>query len=266
MSHVRFAVLLAAALFIGMMIMLEIGRRLGDRVEQLDPGGAHAGTGPVEGAIFALLGLLVAFSFSGAAGRFDDRRHLIVDEANAIGTAYLRLDLTPAAAHTPLRELFRRYLDTRLEAYRLLPDLDAARGALARAEELQRAIWIASVAGCADAAPQPCGIMLLPALNAMIDITTTRTAAARMHPPWVILWLLCGLAFGCALLAGYSMGVGKRRKWTHMVAFAAVLALTVYVIVDLEFPRVGFIRVDDFDQVLVDLRASMDKSKPQEAP
>ncbi len=259
MSHVRFAVLLAAVLFVGMMIMLEIGRRLGDRVERLDPGGAHTGTGPVEGAIFALLGLLVAFSFSGAAGRFDARRHLVVDEANAIGTAYLRLDLLPAAAQPALRERFRSYLDTRLEAYRLLPDLDAARGALVRAEELQRAIWTDSVAGCAAAAPQPCGIMLLPALNAMIDVTTTRTAAARMHPPSVILWLLCGLAFGCSLLAGYSMAVGKHRKWTHMVAFAAVLALTVYVIVDLEFPRLGFIRVDAIDQVLVDLRAGMDR-------
>ena len=61
----------------------------------IDPEGAHTGTGPVEGAVFALFGLLVAFSFSGAAERFDVRRQLIVEEANAIGTAYLRIDLTP---------------------------------------------------------------------------------------------------------------------------------------------------------------------------
>lgn len=259
MTHVRYAFPLAVGLFVGMMLMLELGRRLGDRVERLDPGGAHTGTGPVEGAVFALLGLLVAFSFSGAAARFDDRRHLIVEETNAIGTAYLRVDLTAPAAQPAIRELFRTYVDARLGVYRALPDLDAARVALARADGLQREIWAAGLAGCRDAGPQPCAIMLLPALNAMFDITSTRTAATRMHPPPVILWLLCGLAFGCAFLAGYSMAVGNRRKWTHMVVFAAVLSLSVYVIVDLEFPRLGFIRVEGFDQMLVDLRAGMDQ-------
>ena len=259
MGHARFAAALAVGLFVGMLVMLELGRRLGDRVERVDPEGAHTGTGPVEGAVFALLGLLVAFSFSGAAQRFDARRSLIVEEANAIGTAYLRIDLVPEAAQPGLRTLFRRYLDTRLEVYRSMPDLDAVYGALRRAEQLQGEIWATSLAACRDAGPQPCTILLVPALNAMFDITTTRTAAARMHPPDVILWLLCGLGLGCALLAGYSMATGERRKWTHIVLFAAVMALTVFVILDLEFPRIGFIRVDEFDQVLVDLRASMDR-------
>jgi hypothetical protein len=258
MNHGYYAMLLAAGLFGGMMVMLELGRRLGDRVEQLDPQGAHTGTGPVEGAVFALLGLLVAFSFSGAAARFDARRHLIVEEANAIGTAYLRVDLAAPSAQPALRDRFRRYVDSRLEAYRLLPDLNAAHAALERAGQLQAEIWSTSLAACRDAAPPSCAILLPPALNAMIDITTTRTAAARMHPPAVILWLLCGLGLGCALLAGYSTATGTRRKWTHMLAFAAVMALTVYVIIDLEFPRLGFIRVDAFDQVLVDVRTSMD--------
>jgi hypothetical protein len=184
---------------------------------------------------------------------------LIVEEANAIGTAYLRVDLAPPAAQPALRDLFRRYLDTRLDVYRSVPDMEAVRAALGRAERLQEEIWSGSVAACRDAGAQPCIILLLPALNAMIDITTTRTAAARMHPPAVIFWLLCGLGLGCALLAGYSMATGTRRKWPHMIAFAAVMALTVYVIMDLEFPRLGLIRVDAFDQVLVDLRTGMDR-------
>lgn len=259
MGHARHAAVLAVGLFVGMLMMLELGRRLGDRVERVDPEGAHTGTGPVEGAVFALLGLLVAFSFSGAAQRFDARRSLIVEEANAIGTAYLRIDLVPEAAQAGLRTLFRRYLDTRLEVYRSMPDLDAAYAALRRADQMQGEIWSASLAACRDVAPQPCTILLVPALNAMFDVTTTRTAASRMHPPDVILWLLCGLGLGCALLAGYSMATGERRKWTHIVLFAAVMALTVFVILDLEFPRIGFIRVDEFDRVLVDLRASMDR-------
>ncbi|MCC6848421.1 MAG: DUF4239 domain-containing protein [Deltaproteobacteria bacterium] len=259
MFNVTYAILFAAGLFLGMMLMLEIGRRIGDRDENLDPDGAHSGTGAVEGAVFALFGLLVAFSFSGAAGRFEARRHLIVEEANAIGTAYLRLDVVPPADQVTLRELFRRYVDARLEIYAKIPDLDAARGALARAGELQTQIWSHAVAACRDGGAQPCAILLLPALNAMFDITTTRTAAAGMHPPWIVFAMLFGLGLGCSLLAGYSMATGVRRKWTHMIAFGAITAVTVYVILDLEFPRLGFIRVDAFDQVLVDVRGSMDR-------
>jgi len=102
-------------------------------------------------------------------------------------------------------------------------------------------------------------MLLMPALNAMIDITSMRTASARMHPPVITFWLLFGLGLGCALLAGYSMASGERRKWTHMIVFAAVTALTVYVILDLEYPRLGLIRIDGFDQMLVDVRAGMDR-------
>ena len=94
--------------------------------------GAVAGSGAMEGAVFALLGLLVAFTFSGAAARFDTRRQLIVEETNAIGTAYVRLDLLPADAQPTLRARFRQSLATRLEAYRKLPDVAAVRAALAR--------------------------------------------------------------------------------------------------------------------------------------
>jgi hypothetical protein len=108
------AMLLAGGLFLALVACLEIGRRVGVRRAARDGEAARAGAGVVEGAVFALLGLLVAFTFSGAAARFDQRRALIVEEANAIGTAYLRLDLLPAAAREELRESFRRYVDARL--------------------------------------------------------------------------------------------------------------------------------------------------------
>ncbi len=84
------------------------------------------------------MGLLVAFTFSGAATRFDDRRHLIVDEANAIGTAYARLDLLAPGPRQELRELFRRYVDGRLAIYRAVPDRAKVRAAVAHAAALSR--------------------------------------------------------------------------------------------------------------------------------
>jgi hypothetical protein len=100
-------------------------------------------------------------------------------------------------------------------------------------------------------------MLLLPALNQMFDTASTRMLATRMHPPLVIFAMLFGLALVGALLAGYGMASGKRRNWLHMVGFAAAMAGAVFVIIDLEYPRLGLIRVDTFDQALVDLRAGM---------
>ena len=258
MDHGIYVLLFALGLFLGMLVLLEVGRRIGARRLAEDPTGAEAGVGSVEGAVFALLGLLIAFTFAGAASRFDTRRQLIIEETNDIGTAYLRLDLLPVDAQPALREKFRAYVDTRLEIYRKIPDMAAAKEEMAKANRLQLEIWRQSVAasraqGAAAAAP----MLLLPALNAMIDITTTRTMAAQIHPPVVIFALLFGLALASSLLVGYGMASSKARNWLHMLGLAFVMAVSVYVILDIEYPRLGFIRVDSFDQALVELRESM---------
>jgi hypothetical protein len=247
----------AVGLLLGMFALLEVGRRIGVRQLARDPEGARAGAGAVDGAVFALLGLLIAFTFSGAAARFDARRELIVQEGNHIGTAWLRVDLLPASSQAVLRELFRKYVDSRLAVYRKLPDIKAAQDELARSATLQNEIWARSVAACQTTEGQRAAILILPALNQMIDITTTRTFAAQMHPPRVIFVLLFALGLGCSLLAGYGMAGGRNRSWIHMIGFACVMAVAVYVILDLEYPRLGFIRVDAMDQVLVELRESM---------
>ena len=88
-------------------------------------------------------------------------------------------------------------------------------------------------------------------------ITTTRTMATKIHPPTAIYAMLAGLALASALLAGYGMAGRTTQSRLHTVGFAAILALAVYVILDLEYPRSGLIRVDAVDQVLVELRRSM---------
>ncbi len=232
-----------------------------------DSGAAGEGVGAVDGAVFALLGLLIAFTFSGATARFDTRRQLIVEETNDIGTAYLRVDLLPGDAQPGMRELFRRYLDIRIEVYRKLPDIAAAYGELAKAVQLQTEIWRRAVTasqapGAAPAAP----MLLLPALNAMIDITTTQVMATQMHPPVIIFVMLFGMALAASLLAGYGMTGSKKRSRFHMLGFALVLAVAVYVILDIEYPRLGLIRVDAFDQALIDLRQSMNQEIPSFGP
>ena len=256
----RFALvnlLLTAALFGGMLGAHEWGRRIGERHRRLDPTRETGSSGLSDNAVLALLGLLLAFTFSGADSRFDQRRDLVLQETNAIGTAWLRIDVLPPDRQPHVRDLFRRYLDARLDMYRRADDPVAVAAAQARYQALQQEIWSASMsAASAPGQPPQSLILILPVLNDMFDITTTREGAIRQHPPAIVFAMLGGLALVSALFAGYG-AAGLKRRWLHELGFVVVLTVAMFVIIDLEFPRRGFIRVDAFDQFLEALRRSM---------
>lgn len=183
--------LLLPGLFVCFLLFVEVGRRLGTRRVEEETERERIVLNTIETAIYALLGLMVAFTFSGAAARFDARRTLTVQESNAIGTAYLRLDLLPAAAQLALREKFRRYTEARIAVYQALPDVQASNTHATRAGALQSQIWADAVTALKDAQPAS-SLLLLPALNDMIDITTTRAIMLKTHtPPIVLATLLC---------------------------------------------------------------------------
>jgi hypothetical protein len=142
--------------------------------------------------------------------------------------------------------LFRQYLAARVSAYRNVADPGAMAAALAAAAGLQDRIWASTVAALRHPqTPPQTAILLLPALNEMIDITTTRAVAFQNHPPRVIFFLLAGVGLACSLLLGYA--------WFYILLFAATISLTLFVILDLEYPRYGMIRIDAADQALVEL-------------
>jgi hypothetical protein len=248
--------LFAAITFLSMLAGLEIGRRIGVKRRAADPDGAYKGTGAVDAAVYGLLGLLMAFTFSGAANRFEQRRHLIRDEANAIGTAYLRLDLLAAEAQGPLKERFRQYLDARLSAYGKLPDIAAARAELDRSTQIQREIWRDLVAALALPGA-PAAIVMVTPVNEMFDLATTRYIAMMTRPPTIIYVMLGVTAVLAALLAGYGMAECQYRRWLHPLVYAVVVATAIFVILDLDFPRLGLIRIDAADQALIDVRNAM---------
>jgi hypothetical protein len=257
MNYNSIAFLLVLGLFLGMLGMLALGQRLGRRSLAQEADVVRSRLTGVETAIFGLMGLMIAFTFSGAAARYELRRQMVVEEANAIGTAYLRLDLLPVASQPALRDQFRRYVTARIAAYRVLPDIEASNVQAAIATTLQKEIWTGVLAALKEAPPQAT-IVVIPALNQMIDITTTRAMAAHTHTPIVIFSVLLILGLVCSMLAGYVLAytnTGNVRL--HVVAFAVVVTLTIYVIFDLDYPRFGFIRLDFADQGLVDLLAGM---------
>lgn len=243
--------------FLGMLAMMEAGRRIGLWRLARDPEAAKEGIGPLEASVLGLLGLLVAFCFSGAAGRYDDRRDLVVQEANALGDAWARLDTLPEDLQPPLRDGLRRYLESRLETYRRLPDIGAALSELRRSVEIQDEIWKGAVAACEDPRGQRVTMLVLPALDAAFDMTTVRTAKAMQHPPVLIYVLLGVLALASALLAGHGLTHGKGRNWLSMLGYAAATAIALYTILDIEFPRIGLIRLDGEDRMLVEVLDGM---------
>jgi hypothetical protein len=257
MSLAGWAVASSVSVFVGMVGCLEAGYRLGRHGAEKIPGLAHEGIGTIEASVFALLGLLLGFSFAGGISRLDARRQLIVQEANAIGTAYLRLDVLPANDQPEIRRLFREYLDTRLRVYQKLPNLKAADQELAYGAKIQQAIWLKAVNASRIDPSQNVARLLLPALNEMIDVTTSRTIALHAHLPLLIFGLLICVTLLSGLLAGYAMAKRKSRSWLHMLLYALVVALTIYAVLDLEYPRFGLIRLDAADKALIDLRNSI---------
>lgn len=263
MDHAWIALLVSFGLLLGILVAVEAGRRIRIRGIARSIAVGHGepvelpGRGAVDSAVFGLMGLLLAFTFSGALGRWEGRRDLAVAEANAIGTAWLRIDLLRSEDQSSMREGFRGYLDARIETYRKVPDLEAVAAACRDTAAFQARLWreatVAAPASVVPAAP----MLLLPALNEMFDLAATRMAAIQAHPPQVIYILLFVLILASALVAGHAMPATRVISRVHIVAFAFALAATVYVVIDMEYPRLGFIRIDDIDRLLVELRESM---------
>jgi hypothetical protein len=251
-------VLFSVLLFLGMLILLEVGRQLGIRGRARESEKDRGSLGTIESAVFALFGLLMAFTFSGAASRFNEKRMLIVEEANAIETAYLRLQLLSPESRGDIQELFRRYVDSRIETYRKLPDMSAAAVVMADSKKLREQIWVQALAAARQPGSDPAATWLVtPSLNNMIDIAATRTMALQIHPPRIIYLLLFGLGLLCSLLAGYRLANTQQRNWLHILGFSLITVIVAYVVLDIEYPRVGLIRLETADRLLLDVREGM---------
>jgi hypothetical protein len=228
------------------VILFELGRRFHARRKVATVSAA------VEGAVFGLFGLLLAFTFSGAMTRYDTHRTLLVEETNDIGVAYLRLDLLAPGSQPGLRQLFRDYTTSRLHLFD-----NIEREIPTDTLQLQQQIWKQAVVACAAPGASPDATkLLLPAINAMIDITATRQNAFHLHPPAIVFLLLYGLSCVCAFMAGSSASA-TGPNWYYAFALAITVTLTIYATLDIEHPDRGLIRLTDTDRSLTDLRNSM---------
>lgn len=162
------AVGMAIGLFVLLLACLELGRALGRRRRDED----SAGTAAAAGVVFAVLGLLVAFTFTTSASRFDERRQLVVQQANALGTAWLRVDVLPPARQPAIREDMRRWVALAADLTYRSQDPATYKATLKEADRLQSQVWRLGVAAVAETEAPTLNAFVLAPLNDWIDLTT----------------------------------------------------------------------------------------------
>jgi hypothetical protein len=242
---------LALGLFGGLVATLEICFYFGKKAHHRhtdQPGELST----IQGAMLGMLALLLGFSFALAAGRFNDRVQLIVSEANAIGTAWLRCDLLPDGARKELHQILADYTDQRIGFYaaeELAMQLDAAK----KAEALQGKMW-AVVAAEAKAQPALANV-LLPSFNDVMDLEAARLAAARRHMPGVLLLLLLSASLVSVASVGYGCGLVGKRNFLLTTSLAFIISGALWATIDMDHPSKGLVRVGQ--QPMLDLQNNL---------
>jgi len=242
MIHFLEEIGIAAVLLATMIVALHAGFRAGRRASMAEHATAGNQVGAIQGAVLGLLGLLLAFSFAAAGTRFMERQDLIGQEANAIGTSWLRADLLDEPQRSELKAALAAYTALRIEsAAHMQHGWDPA--VLAEVERMHERIWKAARSGVA-ARPE-LGVTVLPPVNELIDVHTLRFNATLMHLPY----LVQGLLIACSLLAvtviGYGCGMDGQRRWFLTLSLAVLIASALWITSELDQPRRGVLQLDN---------------------
>jgi len=235
--------LIVSGLFVCMLLAMELGFRTGRR-RQASATEAITQANSVLVSMLGLLALLLAFTFSAALQRYDDRSQTVVAEANAIGTTYLRARLLPAGMQEEVQALLRQYLEVRVQEGRVdstRPELHES--LMRQAKLLEAQLWSQAVRAVElDARPTTSGLFVQ-SLNELIDTSGTRAAALNRHVPEVVLFLMFATIVLTTATLGYASGIAGHRVTLAAFVLMMLIALVVYLIIDLDRPRRGAIQV-----------------------
>jgi hypothetical protein len=234
-----------------MLTATEIGFRLGRKLEAGTPENIKSQISTVEAAILGILALLLGFTVSMAVSRFETRKQLVLEEADAIGTSSLRAQLLPAPAGPEIESLLRQYVDIRVQYGTAGTDLARLQDLNRQTMRLQTEFWTRTAA-YAQQDPNPVRVgLLLQSLNLAIDLAEARWMAFQNHVPESVIYVNAAVGLLSAMLVGYSFGVNGRRNIFSMFMLAVSISLVLAVIIDLDRPRSGYIRVSQ--QPMIDL-------------
>jgi hypothetical protein len=231
------------------MLCYEGGFRVGRWWQERTPGEQEGPTGMLVGSILALLAFLLAVTMGMASDRFDARRTVVLEEANAIGTTYLRAGYLPEPASSQIRELLREYVPLRV----VVTDQANVATDIERSQAILTEVWTVAQGVARTTDKGDLVALFIESLNETIDLHETRVTATLYGrvPETVVLLLIGGSALGLAMV-GYSAGLTRRRSVLSAVVLVVALGAVIMIVVDLDRPREGFIQVNQ--QPLLDLQ------------
>jgi preprotein translocase subunit SecG len=256
------SVLIVVVLLMLILLASEVGYHAGRRMGGQVSDGAKAQTNTIQAAMLGLLALLLGFTFTMALQRFDSRSDAVSNEANAIGTAYLRSQLLPEAVRKEVRDILGTYIERRLQAAEL--DLTQAEQRLdekSKTSRLQEQLWSITIEATAiDPRPTTTGLFIQ-SLNELIDAYGKRSASLEKHVPEIVLLLLFAVFIIAAAVLGYAGGLAGTRAAVATIAMSVLIVLVIFIIIDLDRPRRGIIRVSQ--ESMTDLRVmNSEERKP----
>lgn len=238
------SILIAGLLFLLILLANEAGVRLGTRFRNESDDDVKSQTTAIQGGIIGMLALILGFSFNMSLARYDSRAGAEVAEANAIGTAQLRTSLLPAPYDQQAKELLAAYIELRLTVNHTdLTEISARRALNQQTSALQQRIWDLGIAA-AEEHPNPVITgYFVTAVNDLIDAQGYRNDQLQRHIPPSIFYLLFVIFLAASMLTGYAGGLGRYRQRMPGLVLSFLICLLVFIIIDLDRPRRGVIRV-----------------------
>jgi hypothetical protein len=237
---------------VAMIVVAELGYRLGKRSTSCD-----SGVGAVKAAILALVGLLLAFSYSIAAGHYDRRKLVVVEEATALTACWLRADLADEPARSRARQLVRSIVDARLESFDRSIDPAVVQQAERRIIGDQFELWTLANGQLRESREPEKHMLLVQAVNDVVARTGERAAAAEHRVPMPVMCMLIASILVSGFLIGLSSGQDQRRIPMLWAIVIILMVGVLMIIFDLDHPGRGII--PDRPQPLEDAKALFDR-------
>jgi hypothetical protein len=249
-------IVIVAAIFALMMLANEIGFRIGVYGRKYQTDQATSASGTLKASVFGLVALVLGFSFSATTSRHEIRQRLVLDQANAIGTCYLRAGLLSEEPKNRIRELLKKFVSTRIALFAEGSDHERYLIHNKEIEQLMSQLWTEVETANLENPEKLKVSLIVPAANDVIDLSSTRVWAVRNHLPEPVLMLLLASVTLSSMLQGHSSGQAGNRQPGLWFAANIVFALVLFVVLDFDRPRKGIIRVDH--TALIELQRSID--------